>query len=71
MKKILKGLWLGFITPFGCLIYKRHSHKLPDGRREYYDQPFHKRVLDFFLLILVWPYVFYLGIKSEFEKVGD
>ena len=71
MKKVLKGLWLAFLTPFYVLIYKRHSRKMTDGTREYYNQPFYKRVLDFFMLILVWPYVFYLGIKSEFEKVGE
>jgi len=71
MKKVLKGLWLGLIAPFSTLFRKRHSHKMPDGTREYYNQPFYKRVLDFFMLILVWPYVFYLGVKSEFEKVGE
>ena len=54
MKELFKGLKMGFIVPFYGLTNK--------------NKKFGKRILDMLILIVMWPYVFYLAIKDAFKK---
>ena len=54
MTKLFKGLKMGFIVPFYGLTNK--------------NEKFSKRILDMLILIVMWPYVFYLAIKDAFKS---
>ena len=54
MKKLFKGLKMGFIVPFYGLTNK--------------NEKFSTRMLTMLTLIIGWPYVFYLAIKDAFKS---
>ena len=69
MKEVLKGLWISFILPFSILFRKRHSHKLPDGTREYYNMKLLNRIGEALLMFILFPYVFYLVVKEYKNEI--